>query len=348
MKFGFFEHIDHHGPSLARQYDDRYRLIEAADRLGFHAYHLAEHHGTPLGGAPSPALFLSGVAARTKRLRLGPLVYLLPLYHPVRLIEEICMLDQLSHGRLELGIGRGGAPVEHALYGISTEPADLARRFAEVRDIVLLGLRSDELNYDGEFFQLTNVPMVLKPIQRPHPPLWYGTANPESAAWTVPNNVNVLTLGPTSRARTVGDAYRAEWKTQGRDPNAMPFLGMTRHLVVADTDAAALSIGKRAYDDFNAKLRWLWDKAGQSAAFPAHFVPDFDVARAAGLTFAGTPAKARDYVAQQIAESGITYLAAGFAYGAMSYEEAAASIELFAKEVMPEFTNVSPHSSSRA
>ena len=339
MKFGFFEHIDHHGPSLARQYDERYRLIEAADRAGYHAYHLAEHHGTPIGGAPSPALFLAGVAARTKRLRLGPLVYLLPLYHPVRLIEEICMLDQLSHGRLELGIGRGGAPVEHALYGISTDPAELARRFAEVRDIVLLGLRSEELSYDGEFYQLNNVPMVLKPVQQPHPPLWYGTANRDSARWTVPNSVNVLTLGPTSRARTVGDAYRAEWKAQGRDPQAMPFIGMTRHLVVADSDAEAIAIGRRAFADFNAKLRWLWDKMGQSASFPAHFVPDFDSACAAGLTFAGSPARARDYIANQIAESGISYLAVGFAFGTMSCDEALASIELFAREVMPAFTD---------
>jgi alkanesulfonate monooxygenase SsuD/methylene tetrahydromethanopterin reductase-like flavin-dependent oxidoreductase (luciferase family) len=340
MEFGLFEHIDQTGPSLARQYDDRLRLIQAADREGFRAYHLAEHHGSPLGGAPSPGLFLSAVARSTTRLRMGPLVYLLPLYHPLRLIEEICMLDQLSNGRFELGIGRGGAAVEHRLFGISTDPAELARRFVEVRDIVLRGLTSEVLDYNGEFHHLSNVPMIMKPVQRPVPPMWYGTSNPDSATWTVPLSVNVLTLGPTSRARTVGDRYRADWKALGRDPAAMPFIGMTRHLVVADTDAEAVGIARRAHADFNAKLRWLWDRSGQSQAFPAHFVPDFDAAMAAGITCAGSPATMRDYLAKQFAESGITYLAAGLFFGTMTYEECRSSLTLFAREVMPEFTGV--------
>src|SRR5262245_48599589 len=110
MEFGVFEHMDDSGVPLGRQIADRLRLIEAYDRLGFHAYHLAEHHGTPLGLAPSPGLFMAAVAQRTRRLRFGPLVYPLPLYHPLRLIEEICMLDQMSGGRLELGVGRGVSP----------------------------------------------------------------------------------------------------------------------------------------------------------------------------------------------------------------------------------------------
>jgi alkanesulfonate monooxygenase SsuD/methylene tetrahydromethanopterin reductase-like flavin-dependent oxidoreductase (luciferase family) len=103
MKFGLFEHMDDSGVPLGRQFESRLSLLEAADRYGFHAYHLAEHHGTPLGLAPSPGLFLAAVAQRTKRLRFGPLAYSLPLYHPIRLIEEICMLDQMSGGRFELG-----------------------------------------------------------------------------------------------------------------------------------------------------------------------------------------------------------------------------------------------------
>ena len=92
---------------LHQQYEERLKLIEAYDRAGFHAYHLAEHHATPLGMAPSPSVFLAAVAQSTKRLRFGPLVYTLSLYHPLRLVEEICMLDQMSGGRLELGIGTG-------------------------------------------------------------------------------------------------------------------------------------------------------------------------------------------------------------------------------------------------
>ncbi len=99
-------------------------------------------------------------------------------------------------------------------------------------------------------------------------------------------------------------------------------------------------IARHAYDDFNAKLRWLWDRSGQSDAFPAHFIPDFDVAMAAGVIGAGSPPTIRNYVARQIAESGITYLATGFAFGKMTLAESRSSMELFAREVMSEFTDV--------
>src|ERR1700754_2759819 len=117
MRFGVFDHLDRAGGAdldIAKQYADRLELVEQYERAGFYAYHLAEHHGTPLGLAPSPGLFLAAVAQRTTTLRFGPLVYPLGLYHPLRLAEEICMLDQMSGGRLELGVGRGASPYEAA------------------------------------------------------------------------------------------------------------------------------------------------------------------------------------------------------------------------------------------
>src|SRR6202049_5283796 len=111
MEFGVFDHLDRTGPDLAGFYQDRLKIIEAYDRAGFYAYHIAEHHSTPLGMAPSPNVFLAAVAQRTRRLRFGPLVFVLPLYHPVRLMAGICMLDQMSGGRLELSFRRGAAPL---------------------------------------------------------------------------------------------------------------------------------------------------------------------------------------------------------------------------------------------
>ena len=99
MKFGVFDHMDQAGVLLEQQFPERLRLIEAYDRFGFYTYPLAEHHGTPLGLAPSPSVYMGAVAQRTKRLRFGPLVYSLPLYHPIRLIEEICVLDHRSSER---------------------------------------------------------------------------------------------------------------------------------------------------------------------------------------------------------------------------------------------------------
>src|SRR5476651_2380992 len=120
MKFGIFDHMDRAGPDLGRQFDERLRLVELYEKSGFYAYHLAEHHGTPLGMAPSPSVFLAAVAQRTTTLRFGPMVYMMAGYHPYRLYEEICMLDQMSFGRLELGIGRGVSPIELSFLGVSS------------------------------------------------------------------------------------------------------------------------------------------------------------------------------------------------------------------------------------
>jgi alkanesulfonate monooxygenase SsuD/methylene tetrahydromethanopterin reductase-like flavin-dependent oxidoreductase (luciferase family) len=120
LTFGLFGHLDRREASLTQIYEDRLQLLEAADAAGFYSYHLAEHHITPLGMAPSPSLLLASAAQRTRRLRLGPLVYLLPLYHPLRLIEEICMLDHLSGGRLDVGVGRGISPHDLAYFGVDT------------------------------------------------------------------------------------------------------------------------------------------------------------------------------------------------------------------------------------
>jgi alkanesulfonate monooxygenase SsuD/methylene tetrahydromethanopterin reductase-like flavin-dependent oxidoreductase (luciferase family) len=112
LRFGVFDWVDDGDRPTADLYEDRLRMVEYADRGPFWCYHVAEHHGTPLGLAPSPNLFLAAAAQRTRRIRLGTLVNVLPLYDPVRLWEEVCMLDHLSGGRLELGIGRGGSPGE--------------------------------------------------------------------------------------------------------------------------------------------------------------------------------------------------------------------------------------------
>src|ERR1700760_1519003 len=157
MEFGVFDHLDRYDGALADYYEDRLKIAEAYDRAGFYAYHLAEHHSTPLGMAPSPSVFLSALAQRTRRLRFGPVVWAMPLHHPLRLIEEICMLDQLSGGRLEIGFGRGAAPTELSYYGQNPDHAQDI--YAEALELVVKGLTQPRLDFQGKFFQLDAVPM---------------------------------------------------------------------------------------------------------------------------------------------------------------------------------------------
>src|SRR6201987_1988043 len=147
IEFGLFDWIDRSAAPLHQLYKDRLQLLEAADAAGFFCYHLAEHHATPLGMAPSPALFLAAAAQRTTRIRLGPLVYLLPLYDPLRLIEEVCMLDQLSGGRLELGIGRGVTPYELNYFGV--DPAHTREIFDETFADFVYCLSQNRLHFES-------------------------------------------------------------------------------------------------------------------------------------------------------------------------------------------------------
>ncbi len=214
VKFGVFDHMDDAGVPLGELYADRLQFAEALDRGGFHAYHLAEHHNTPLGMAASPGIFLSALAQRTKTLRFGPLVYLLPFYHPMRLIEEICMLDQMSSGRLELGIGRGVSPFETANYALDFSQTQ--GMYHEAFQVLLKGLTTDELSFAGKFYNFSKVPMLLQPVQRPHPPFWYGVNIPENADWPAENDVNVISLALSPAVRPIFDRYRAARSKLGK------------------------------------------------------------------------------------------------------------------------------------
>jgi alkanesulfonate monooxygenase SsuD/methylene tetrahydromethanopterin reductase-like flavin-dependent oxidoreductase (luciferase family) len=316
---------------LGVQYAERLALIEAYDRLGFHAYHVAEHHSTPLGMAPSPSVFLAAAAQRTTRLRLGPLVYTLSLYHPLRLIEEICMLDQLSGGRFELGIGRGISPIELGLYG--ADPSQAQPVFEEVLAILLKGLTSPRLDHDGKYYRFANVPMQLAPVQRPHPPLWCGTNNPDSAAEIARLGANIGHNLPPAQARICTDAYRAAWAAAGRDGAALPFMGITRHIVVAPTDDEALRIARRAYLRWHDSFYTLFRAYKQR---PRLIYPDtFDEIMARGEAAAGAPATVRKLLRDQVEQAGVNYLFCRFAFGDMTLAEATRSIELFAAEIMP-------------
>src|SRR3982751_4253099 len=140
MEFGVFDHLDKNDRPLERYYAVRLEVIHAYERGGFYAYHVAEHHFTDLGMAPSPSVFLAALAQRTQRLRFGPMIYAAPLYHPLRLLQEICMLDQMSGGRLEMGFGRGAAAAEIRFFDV--EPAESETAYRETVEHILNPLAS--------------------------------------------------------------------------------------------------------------------------------------------------------------------------------------------------------------
>lgn len=336
MKFGIFDHMDRAHDNLGRQYADRLQLVEAYDEAGFYGYHLAEHHSTPLGLAPSPSVFLSAAAQRTTRIRIGALVHTLSLYHPLRLFEEICMLDQLSGGRLNLGIGRGISPIEMGYYGVDMEAA--GQIYLEVSEILLKAFESETLTYSGQYFGFQEVPVVMSPHQKPHPPLWYGVGHPNTAAWTAENEINIVCNGTAESVRQITDRYRLEWAAAAKPPTGIPLMGMSRHLVVADTTAEAHELARAAYEQWFDNLTLLWRLHDQ--AIPLSFPADFTEAVDSGFCIAGDAAHVRARLHSEVESAGVNYLLARMAFGNLPVEASLRSVELFAAEVMPSFEPV--------
>lgn len=338
MRFGVFDHIDESGLAVGRQFEERLALIESYERAGFHAYHLAEHHNTPLGHAPSPSVFLAAATQRTTTLRLGPLVYCLPLYHPLRLIDEVCMLDQLSGGRLQLGVGAGVSPVEVGFFDVEWDSR--RERFDEAFDILLAGLSSDELTHHGASYDFDAVPMNMSPVQRPHPPLWFGISRPERAAWAAEHEVNVVALLPAAMVKPITDAYRQEWEARGRAADDIPFMGVSRLVVVAETEDEAMSTARRAYRPWFQNLNHLWRKYDVPSPLDGVLPEDFADWHEMRGGFAGTPEQARDYIAAEMDEAGINYFCADLAFGDITFEEASRTVEHFEREIIPAFDAV--------
>jgi alkanesulfonate monooxygenase SsuD/methylene tetrahydromethanopterin reductase-like flavin-dependent oxidoreductase (luciferase family) len=320
LDFGIFDHLDDNGMALGSFFEQRLRLVEQFERAGFYGYHLAEHHSTPLGQAPSPSVFLSAAIQRTKRLRLGPLVYVLPLHHPLRLYEEICMLDHLSGGRLMVGVGRGGALFEHQRYGI--DPTDAPAMYHEAFAVMMRAFETDVLDFDGKFFNFKDYLVQAKPVQRPHPPLWYGAPNADAIGWAAPRGVNVVSLGPAARARAISDRYRAEWGKLGRAAGELPMIGITRHIVVADSEAEAQRVARDAYPRWRDAMDFLWRRSNAEFILKDIYPQDFSALQAIGHGIAGSPATVRDYVTRLQAETGVNYVLCQLVFGAMRFEQA--------------------------
>jgi alkanesulfonate monooxygenase SsuD/methylene tetrahydromethanopterin reductase-like flavin-dependent oxidoreductase (luciferase family) len=338
MKFGIFDHMDRGTVPLGEQYENRLKLIEAYERHGFHLYHLAEHHATPLGMAPSPSVFLSAVAQRTKRLRFGPLVYTLPMYHPLRAAEEICMLDHLSRGRLEVGIGRGISAHELTYYGV--DPAEAQARYVEAFAIIMAALAGKTLTHEGKFHTFRDVPMEMAPLQQPHPPLWYGVSSPDAVPWVAKHAINVVCNVPAARAQAIVARYRAEWAAAGNAAAAMPLVGMNRHIVIADSDTEATGIAQRAYAHWYDNFFCLFRKHNTRPPF-ALYPETFDELERMGLGVAGSPDKVRDVLTAQVAEAGVNYLVCRLAFGDLTLAESLRSTELYARAVMPALVELS-------
>lgn len=337
MKFGVFDQNDRSGRPLVQQYEERMQLAELYDQLGFHCYHMSEHHATSLSMSGSQSVLSAALIQRTRNLRICPLVYLLPIHHPYRLAEEICMLDHLSNGRFEFGIGKGASP--HELAALGVEPADAGPRYIESFEIIKKFFASEVLHHQGRYWSFQDVPIEMKPLQRPHPAVWYALASPEAAVWPAQQGMNVVCGGPVARVRAITDRYRAEWAQVHGPDTPEPLMGVNRYIIVGETDEHALQIGRKAWPTFYDNFFKLWRKHGTQPV-NAKLPPDFDDLLSTGHAVAGSPETVREQLAHQLEEGKLNYLIGSFMFGSMPHAEVVASIQRFATSVMPALRHI--------
>src|SRR5262245_25143134 len=256
LRFGVFDHIEPvPGLRLDRIYRERLLQIERLDSAGFYAYHLAEHHTPAIHSlAPSQNVFLGAVAQRTRRLRFGPCVYVLPLHHPLRLIEEISMLDHLSDGRLDIGVGRGGV-LEAYFWGQEGDSETNYARYVETLAIIKEGLSHEHLTYEGRFHRFESLPMYLSTLQ-PHFLTLVYMRTPVTAAI---EGMHTIIVGSPDGLAAAVPRYRAAWEehqgsrtltVQGQEP----MIGLVVHLVVAETNEEAMAAAKPAWETYRLSI----------------------------------------------------------------------------------------------
>lgn len=350
VQFAIFDHIEGlPGTSMQDVLAGRLELVKMADDAGFAAYYLAEHHGSDLCLAPSQEIFLAAAAQVTRQIHLGPMVKILPLHHPLRVVEDICLLDQLSGGRAELGVGRGIAAIEHFWFGSDWSASHA--RFDEALALVLQGLRTGTIDTGSStHYRFPPVGVTLTPLQRPHPPLWY----PGSPATAGRYGMSLMWPGPIPEEAY--QTYVEAWHEHADDPvradlpGAEPRVGTALLFAISHDEAEAKDAAGRGWKGLMRRILAVHDldrlalsaEEAEAALNPlaragqALLSPGGEAALEHLTALSGTPSHVAGALKGLLAQGRSDYLVLQIPTGDMTFAEARQTLRLFIDEVMPQ------------
>jgi natural product biosynthesis luciferase-like monooxygenase protein len=312
-------------------------LVES-EELGFDSLWANEHHFDPYGGiVPSPPILLAALAQRTTRVRLGTSVVVLPLHNPVEIAEQLAMVDVLSGGRLEFGVGRGFLVADYEALGIPR--ADAQARLLEGLEVILRAWSGGPMSFHGKYYQFEDLDVWPRPEQRPHPPVWLSaTQAPDSFELAGRRGYRLLTVAyrGVEPLAELTRLYRAAWTEAGHQPGAWE-ISAHYQVVVAENRREARTTAQAAVLGYLAAMRQAVNKARVQE--PRREVPDAELQIDRMIdecrVIVGTPDECVALLERAQEVLGVTLVDCTFYFGGLSFDQARRSQRLFATEVMP-------------
>ncbi len=348
MKFALFilaSWIEEDAGAQGRIYAEALEQIEYAEELGFDSVWIAEHHSSRYGICPSLMPFVTYVAARTKKIRIGTGVSVLPFHNPILLAEESAMMDVLSEGRLEFGVGRGSADYEFGNFKIDFDSRDA--RFQEALDIILGLWTTPKFTYHGEFYQVDGLTLAPTPLQRPHPPVFLAVSRtPASVDVAVSRDLPILTSFSTPEADNLGlfSLYAERCSAAGK-PARLGHMPYFRFVYLSEDGEEAREYPREA-------LTWVRDLGGLRRTITSGDEIDVDLdhwrrtrpvdppsyeSELETTAYFGTPDQCTRWIDKLRTRHDIGYFGASMSFGSMEHTRVMRSMELFATQVMPNF-----------
>jgi alkanesulfonate monooxygenase SsuD/methylene tetrahydromethanopterin reductase-like flavin-dependent oxidoreductase (luciferase family) len=361
MKFAHFSHVwTKPGMTAQQRYEELWRELILCDELGFDYSFCVEHHFRPdESWMSSPSLYAVGAGARTKRMRIGPMGYIVPLYHPLRLAEEIAIVDQMLGGRMELGLVPGINADYFRPFGL-----DYSHRKSPTLEFVgymraAYG-ETQPFSFHGDEFHTDSTQISVQPLQRPHPPLWMMTRDPETLAFCAQNGINPgsFLVYPRADAAPRFQKFLENWNKAGHAKK--PNIAYCTIVYVDETDQKALEIGlpraARAYEGFlpparpgetfenrvrtHAKKFIGRGEPGASEIMANLFNPDYLMKHE--LVFIGSPETVTRKI-REAAKAGVFNAFLGeFNFADLPADDLMRSIKLFGEKVMPALRGFEP------
>lgn len=340
MKFGLFNlmtHQDNPG-GIAGVVDDTRTMVELADQGGFDTAWFAEHHFTNYSLSVSPLMMAAHLAGTTSRIKLGPAVVVLPLHNPLRVAQEIALLDQQSGGRAALGLGSGYQRYEFDRFGIDIEQKNEV--FLEYWEVVEQALSTGRVAFSGKHFSAPETVFAMRPVQRPMPPLFMTSLHPTILARLGPLGAVPFVSGawagkPGAFAASRENALKS-WASAGLDPATMP-LAAQQYIAITDDKAEALEAAERgrSYARMVYALRASILELDGARLAP---VPLPDEASLEGFRdnfVIGDPHRCAERIVEDIRTLDPIHYNCFFQFGDMPIARARRSLERFVTEVIP-------------